>query len=79
MLAKMMSSLKSFCQLCNLKYLIKVPTCSKKPDNFSVIDVILTSSHRSFQNTYSVETCLSDFHKMTVTILKTDFLKKKLK
>ena len=40
---------------------------------------MLTISVRSFQNSYALETGLSDFHKMTVTILKSYFKKNKLK
>ena len=43
------------------------------------IDVMLTNSYWSFQNSYSIETGLSDFHKMIVIILKTYFPKKEPK
>ena len=71
--------LKDFCDLYNLKNLIKVPTCYKNPDKPSSIDVMLTNVHRSFCNSCSIETGLSDFHKMTISILKTDLKKKKPK
>ena len=45
--------------------------------NPSCIDLILTNRCMSFQNTTTVETGLSDFHKMTITIMKTFFTKKK--
>ena len=34
---------------------------------------ILTSKPRNFQHPYVIKTGLSDFHKMTVTVLKTFF------
>ena len=40
---------------------------------------MLTNSHISFQNSSAIETGLSDFHKMIVTILKTCFQKKEPK
>ena len=62
--------IKDFCNLYNLKNLIKVLSCFKNPGHSKTIDLMLTNSVRNFQNSYSLETSLSDFHKMTVTILK---------
>ena len=59
----------------NLNSLIKQPTCFKNPENSSCIDLILTNKPRSFQNTCVIETGLSDFHRMTVSVLKTHFRK----
>lgn len=69
------TSVDNFCQICNLKHSIKVPTCHKNPDNPSTIDLMLTNMHRSFQNSSAIERGLSDFHKMTMTILNTNFKK----
>ena len=60
--------LVNFCDVCNLKNLIKVPTCFKNPESPTSIDVMLTNSCRSFPNSCGIETGLSDFHKMIVTI-----------
>ena len=68
-----------FCDVYNLKNLIKVPTCFKNPERPTSIDVMLTNSYRSFQNSCAIETGLSDFHKMIVTILKIYFQKKEPK
>ena len=68
-------SLKEFCNLYLLKNLIKKSTCSKNPDNPKVIDLLLTNRPRSFCNSDTLETALSDFHKLTLTILKTYFKK----
>ena len=76
---KNQENLVDFCQLNNLKHLIKVPTCYKNPDNPSVIDLMLTNCPRSHQNSNAIETGLSDFHKMTVTVLKTYFKKQEPK
>ena len=72
-------SLKHCCDLNNLKNLIKVPTCFKNPENPKCIDLMLTSSYRSFQNSCAIETGLSDFHKMIVTVMKEYFQKQKPK
>ena len=59
------------------KNLVKEPTCFKSTDNPSCIDLFITNSYRSFQSTTTVSTGLSDFHKMTVTVLKTTYPKAK--
>ena len=67
--------MKNFCNSYSLKSLIKQPTCYKNPENPSCIDLILTNKPRSFQSTCVIETGLSDFHRMTVSVLKMDFRK----
>ena len=62
--------MSDFCDTFNFKNLIKEPTCFKNLVNPSSIDIILTNKYRSFQNSLTVETGLSDYHKMTVTVLK---------
>ena len=71
--------LKEFCDLYNLKNLIKVPTCFKNPDFLTTIDVMLTTSYRGFYNSCAIETELSDFHKMIVTVTKSRLQKRNLK
>ena len=68
---------KDFCEMYNLENLISGPTCFKNANNPSSIDVMLTNRKTSFQNSMTIETGLSDHHKMTVTVLKTYFKKKK--
>ena len=63
----------------NLKSLVKQKTCSKNPDNPSCIDLILTNSPRSFQDSGVFKTGLSYFHKLTTTVLKQYFPKPKPK
>ena len=55
--------------------LVKEKTCFKSLDNPSCIDLFITNSHQSFQNTTTVATGLSDFHNMTITVMKTTFPK----
>ena len=69
------SRMKTFCESHGLKNLIKVPTCYKNPQNSSCIDLILTNSPLSFQSSGVIEIGLSNFHKMTVTAMKTTFQK----
>ena len=68
-------SLKEFCNLYSLKNLIKKPTCFKDPDNPKVMDLLLTNRPRSFCNSVTLEARLSDFHKLTLTVLQTYFKK----
>ena len=58
------------------KNLVKDKTCFKNTENPCRIDLILTNSQNSFQNTFTVSTGLSDFHKMALTVLKTKIEKK---
>ena len=67
--------LQEFCNLYNLKNLVNEPTCSKNHQNPSCIDLIFTNRPRCFQNTTVVETGISDFHKITITVMKTCFRK----
>ena len=53
------------------------PTCFKNPDNPLCIGLFLTNCSRSFQDTQVIETDLSDFHKMNLTVLKMFFTKQK--
>ena len=69
------TTMKSFSESYNLTNLIKQPTCFKNPEKPSCIDLILTNTHKSFQSTYVIETGLSDFHRMTVSVLKMYFRK----
>ena len=59
----------------NAKNLVKEKTCFKIIENPSCIDLFITDSPLSFQGTTTVETGLSDFHKMIVTVFKTTFPK----
>ena len=45
------------------------------PENASCIDLILTNKPRSSQIKCVIETRLSDFHRMTVSVLKTQIRK----
>ena len=69
-------SMDEFCSLNNLYNLIKSPTCFKSTSNPSCIDLILTNRKHNFQNSTTIETGLSDFHHLTITIMKTTFRKK---
>ena len=63
----------------NLKSLVEQKTYFKNPDNWSCIGFILTNSPQNFQDSSVFETGLSDFHKLTTTVLKQYFSKTKPK
>ena len=67
--------MKAFCDNYNLTSLIKQPTCYKNPGNPTCIDLILFNTPRSFQSICVIETGLSDFHLMTLTVMKKSFRK----
>ena len=70
-------NMSNFLNIYHLKNIVKQKTCFKNPDTPSCIDLILTNSSRSLQDTCTVETGLSDFHKLVVTVLKLYFPKQK--
>ena len=57
------------------KDLVQQKTCFKSTNNPSCIDLFVINSPRSFQNTITFASGLSDFHKMILTILKSTFPK----
>ena len=69
--------MKASCGCYNLSSLIKEPTRYKNPQNSSCRDLILTNSPYRFQSSCVIEVGLSDFHKMTVSVMKTTYEKLK--
>ena len=66
-------SLDDFCQTYNLEIIINKPTCFKNPKNPSCIDLALINKQERFLKAKTVETGLSDFHKMVVSVFKASF------
>ena len=69
------SDITVFCDRYDLKY----PTCYKNHENPSCIDLILTNNPKCFQSSCVLETGVSDFHRMTITVMKTTFQKFQLR
>ena len=69
------SAVSVFTNTNDITSLVKEQTCYKNTNKPSCIDLILTNKYRSFQLSCVIETGLSDFHKMTVTVMKTFFKK----
>ena len=71
-------NMKTFCDSYSLRSLIKQPTCYKNPSHHKCIDsIIVNIVPRSFQTICVIETGLSDFRLMTLTVTEKSF--KKLK
>ena len=61
-------------ELFGLKNLVKDPSCFMKDAKPSLVDVILTNKNQNFMKTGQCDTGLSDWHNMTFTVLKGNFL-----
>ena len=66
-----------FCQNYALATLIKEYTCFKNILNPTCIDLMLTNKPKSFMKSTVIESDISDFHRMTLTVMKSFFPKQK--
>ena len=71
------SAMENFCGTYHLHNFIKDPTCFKNPDKPLCIDLLLTNFSKSFLISQTLEIGLSDFHKLTLTVLKIYYKKQK--
>ena len=77
--------LNGFCNANSLKTLNRAPTCFKNPNNPSCIGLFLrklslfTNRKQCFQQSCAIETGISDFLKMVVTVIKIHYKKQKAK
>ena len=69
------NGMRDFSETYDLKKLIKEPTCFKSIENPTLIDLILTNKWRSYQNSTVIETGLSDYRKLTITVMRCFFQK----
>ena len=70
--------LDEFCNLFNLKNLIKTEPCCTK-NHKSTIHLFLTNRPLSFQKTRATETGISDYHQLISTFLKSRYTRLKSK
>ena len=61
--------MSGFCNTFDLKSLIREETCYKHPEGTSSINLTLSNNPCSFQN-FCYWSCLLDFHRMVVTVMK---------
>ena len=71
------SVVRDFYEIYSCKSLTKDNTRFKNPLKPSCIDLIETNRPKSFQKSVTVENRLSDFHKMTLTVMKVFYKNKK--
>ena len=64
------ANMKDFCQIYGCKNIVKGKTCFKNPINPTYIDLIITNRPKSFPESEVIETRLSNFHKMSLTVMK---------
>ena len=69
------SSVKILCSNFNLTSMINKSTYYKNPDKPTSIDLILTNYPGSFQSFCVIETGLSNFYKMNVTVMNISYRK----
>ena len=62
-----------FLNMHSAKNIVKEETCFKSIENPSCIDLFLTNKPNLFFNTSTINTGLSDYHKMVVTVLRKTF------
>ena len=65
--------MKTFCNSYCLKRLIKQRTCFKNPEKPSCIDLIITNRPHFFLSICVIETELSGFCKITISVVKVRF------
>ena len=63
-------NMKDFCQIYGCKNIVKGKTCFKNPINPTCIDLIIANRPKSFQESKVIEIGLSEFHKMSLTVMK---------
>ena len=63
-------TMRNFCNSYSLNSLLKQPTYFKNLENPSCIDLVLANRPQLFQTTPVIGTGLSDFHRMTASVLK---------
>ena len=68
-----------FCHAYNCQNIIKDKTCFKNPYNLSCIELFIMNRPKSFQNSTLIKTGLSDFHKMSLTVMKVFYKKQRPK
>ena len=67
-----MTKLSEFCDIFDLENLITDSTCETL-NSSSSLDVIFTNKKRSFKNSGTIETGISDLHKMTITTMRVNY------
>ena len=67
------TKLSEFCDIFDLENLIKGSTCDTIRYASTSIDVIMTNKKRSFKNSCTVATGISDYHSMVLTMMRANY------
>ena len=70
---------KNFCYIYRRKNIVKDKICFKKLINPTCIDLIVTNRLKSFQEPEVIEIGLSDFYKISLTVMKVFYNKQNRK
>ena len=62
-------NIENLSQIYGCKNIVKGKTCFKNPKQPTCIDLIITNRPKSFQESEVIETGLSDFHKISLTVM----------
>ena len=73
------ATMNNFCHIYGFKNIAKDKTSFKNPIIRTCVDLIITNRPNSFQESKVIETGLTDFHKMTLTVMKVFYNKQKPK
>ena len=68
--------MKDFRLIYDCKNIIRIKTCHNNPGTQKSIDLKMTNTPKSFQNSQEIKTGISNFHKMCLTVLKVFYTKK---
>ena len=71
------ATMKNFCHINRCKNMVKDKTCFKNFINPTCIDLIITNWPKSFQEAEVIKSGLSDFHKMSLSVMKVFLYKTK--
>ena len=71
------SAVRGFCQIYGYRNLIKYNGCFKNPEKPFCIDLIITNRPKCFLISVTLDPGFSDFHKMTLAVMKIFYKKQK--
>ena len=71
------ASMKNICQIYGCTNIVKDKTCFRSPVNPTCVDLMITNRPKSFQESEVIETGLSDFPKMSLTVMNVFYSNRK--
>ena len=71
--------MRDFCHAYNCQSIIKDKTCFKNPHKSLCVELFITNRPKIFKISKVIETGSSDFHKMSLAVMKVSYKKQRLK